>query len=612
MKRTITKLLMVIGFLLISQFEGFSQELRTDFFGSSNREKSTLQVGQRSKLEILERSRQIKTVHLVTIKNLIEHQKEGYFGFKLPGLSDPIISKADHVEMKSTEDYSWSGVLQERLGTVTLISQAGELFGHIAVDDKKFELWPLGDDLYALTELDVSAFTSEECATVESTDNKVGESKSGYENARFVDCSQHARALVLFTANAQASVPNINQTAFLAVQQTNDALRNSGIFGDAHVQVGMAGPFFLDFTESGNISTDVNALAARADVQNLRNANGADLVILLTGSNYGSVLGIVQQIGPNDPTSYSIVTAGAATGSYSFAHELGHLFGGRHQQCSVWNNGGCDDTAGFAHGYGYSYGFLNLNKCSTIMHQIRNSYTRILYYANPNISHDGQSTGTSNNNNARQLWEQAPTIATFRPFIGQLAASADVKVHYPGFQQYTCEAVSICGVAPHTFEWRLGYDGFNYGGIISTDGAITVSPPTCANLFVWLRVFSSDSQQADFFFTLSHFNEGCEESRIRVITSIQEEEIQNDKGFNVFPNPAKEQINIRYYLPESGSTRVILSNFQGQSLITQENKLLEYGWHDLILATAGLSDGIYFLRLEKGDRTETQKIVIKK
>lgn len=609
---TIVNVLAIIGLLLVSQFESFSQELKTDFFIPSNREKGTLQGGQRTKLEILERNRQTKAVHLVTIKNLIDHQKEGYFGFSLPGFSDPIISKANHIETKSAENYSWSGILQERLGTITLVSQSGELFGHISVDDKKFELWPLGDDLYALTELDASAFTSEECATIESTDDKEYESKSGYENARFVDCSKHARVLVLFTANAQASVTNINQTAFLAVHQTNDALRNSGILGDAYVQVGMAGPLLLNFNETGVIQTDVQTLSNRSDVQALRNANGADLVILLTGSNYGSVLGIVRDIGPNDPTSYAIVTAGAATGNYSFAHELGHLFGGRHQRCSVWNNGGCDDTAGFAHGYGYSYGFLNLNKCSTIMHQLRPNYARILYYANPNISHDGQLTGTSNSNNARQLWEQSPTIATFRPFIGQLSASVDVKVHYPAFRQYSCEAVSICGVEPHSFEWRVSYDGFNYGSVASTDGGLTISPPTCTNLFIWLRVFSSDSQQVDYFFTLSHFDEGCEESRIRVVTSTQEEEIEVDRGFSVFPNPAKELINMKYYLPESGRTSIVLSNFQGQTLIAQENNLQKYGWHDLTLGTTGLSNGIYFLKMKKGDRVTIRKIVINK
>lgn len=77
---------------------------------------------------------------------------------------DVFISEANHEEKRQGNDFSWSGVLEERLGTVTLIFEDGELFGHISVDDKKFELYPLGEDVYALAELNVELLDSEECA----------------------------------------------------------------------------------------------------------------------------------------------------------------------------------------------------------------------------------------------------------------------------------------------------------------------------------------------------------------------------------------------------------------------------------------------------------------
>jgi hypothetical protein len=609
--KTILNTPISVMFLLIIPISNLAQS-NADFFLPVSKDLNALQIAQRDKLAVLERGGRNKSIQLVTISNLPQHQREGYFIFKLPGVQERLISKATHIEIKSDRDFSWSGVLEEIPGTVTLISQDGELFGHIAIDDRKFELYPLGNELYALAEIDPAFLAGNECATPDQVDKRSPDPDSGYESSRFVDCSKHARILVLYTTNAQNAVPNINHTAAIALNQTNDAFRNSGIFGDAYVQAGMAGPFFLNFTESSNISTDVQLLANRTDVQALRTSHGADLVILLTGDNYGPY-GVVRDIGPNDATSYAIVRATAASGAYTFAHELGHLFGGRHQQCSIYNNGGCDDTSGFAHGYGFNYGFLGLTKRSTIMHQLRDSHPRILYFSNPNITYSGQPTGTNNNNhNAKKLWDEALTVAAYRPYIGTLSASVDVRVHYPGFKQYTCEAVSVCGVPPHTYEWRISHDGFNYGSVVSTEGGFTSTNPVCTNVYVWLRIFSSDNQQADKFFTLSHMDEGCEDQRRRVEQEVLQNEGMDESLFSIYPNPAKDEVNIRYYLPETGPFRLGITDSYGKQVIFNDYGRLEYGWHDFSINTSRLATGIYIVKAESGMNATLLKVVVQK
>lgn len=608
--KTILKMSIGVMFLLTIPKSTLAQS-NADFFSLVSIDANTLQLTQRNKLDILERGGRNKSIQLVTIANLAQHQREGYFIFKLPGVQERLISKATHIEIKSDRDFSWSGVLEEIPGTITLISQDGELFGHIAVDDRKFELYPLGNELYALAEIDPGFLAGDECVSPPPVE-KSDDSSSGYESSRFVDCSKHARVLVLYSANAENSVPNIINTAWLALHQTNDAFRNSGIFGDAYVQAGMAGPFSINFSETGDIWEDVQSLANMSNVQTLRTNHGADLVILLTGDNYGPY-GVVRDIGPNDATSYAIVRATAATGAYTFAHELGHLFGGRHQQCSMWNNGGCDDSTAYAHGYGFKYGFLGLTKRSTIMHQLRDSHPRILYFSNPNITYDGQPTGKVNkNHNAKQLWDEALNVAAFRPYIGTLSASVDVKVHHPGFKQYTCEAVSICGVAPHTYEWRISYDGFNYGSVISMEGSFTFTNPTCADVYVWLKIFSSDSQQADKFFTLSHMDEGCEDQRRRVEQEVLQSEGMDESLFSVYPNPAKDEVNIRYYLPETGPFRVGITDSNGRQVISNDYGRLEYGWHDFSINTSRLAAGIYIVKAESGMKATILKVVVQK
>lgn len=611
MKLIIKSLFLVLA-IVGTTSDTLSQELRTDFFTPVARSRNSLVPSQAQKLDRLENNTSVTQVTLVTIGDLKDYQQQGDFDFKLPGESQVIAARASKVETNSQGDFTWDGTVSEGQGSIILMSKGGAMFGHFAIDDRKLELWPLGDGLYALCELDFSKSVGVECATndVPETQAIEKDNSSENDNARFLNCSQHVRILVLFTPAAANEVADINLTATLAVQQINTAFLNSGVLGDGFVRVGMAGPIELDFTETSNITTDVATLVGHQDVPALKAANGADLIVLLTSTNYGPTLGVAADYGPNESTAYAIVTASAATGNYTLAHEVGHLFGGRHQQCSVWNNLGCDDTAGAAHGFGFNYGFLGLTKRSTVMHQLRTNYTRILNYSNPSISYDGQSTGTSNNNIASHMLAQASTVAAFEPFIGTLEASVVVQAHVPSFQQYTCEAVAICGVAPHTYEWRIGVDGFNYGDVVSTDLFLENTPPQCISQFVWLRIFSSDSQQGDFFFTLSHFNNECEESRRRAPQIEQIVEAETNPELVVFPNPADDLINIRYYVAESTSTGIVISNLQGQSIFSRDFDFKESGWHTLNVPSSTLPNGVYTLTIKNGPVVEMRRVLI--
>ena len=82
------------------------------------------------------------------------------------------------------------------------------------------------------------------------------------------------------------------------------------------------------FTETTSGSDDVASLAANTNAQTLRDNFEADIVILFTSGNYGSLFGVVNAIGPNDDNAYAIVQTGAATtGRFTFAHEVAHLCG---------------------------------------------------------------------------------------------------------------------------------------------------------------------------------------------------------------------------------------------------------------------------------------------
>ncbi|MEM6822264.1 MAG: M12 family metallo-peptidase, partial [Verrucomicrobiota bacterium] len=95
-----------------------------------------------------------------------------------------------------------------------------------------------------------------------------------------------------------------------------------------------------------------------------------------------------------------------ATGYYSFGHEIGHLFGARHDRYVD------NETTPFP----YGHGFLNGNQWRTIMGYGNgcDSCQRRNYWSNPDVKLGGVATGTDDHeNNARVLREEAKRIAAF-------------------------------------------------------------------------------------------------------------------------------------------------------------------------------------------------------
>jgi hypothetical protein len=80
--------------------------------------------------------------------------------------------------------------LVDDLSQITLISQKGELFGHIAAGGQFYELYPLGGETYALVELDRSQFTEEECATLNTPAADPSERNVYFDHAR---CKQNQK-----------------------------------------------------------------------------------------------------------------------------------------------------------------------------------------------------------------------------------------------------------------------------------------------------------------------------------------------------------------------------------------------------------------------------------
>lgn len=498
-KERVTKTMLFVA-LIFFTFNLFGQER---FIEESTQSFSELNESESNRFYKIQSRGMYTNYNLVEFGSLAELQEEGKITINLPDDDcEDLIYKAKSVKYESELDYVWYGVLEStaeeddcdcRLGTITLISSEHGKIGHIIVDDKTFEVLQIGDDKFLLAELDGSKFTESECGV----DHKTP--VHGLENERNLQLRNNGncdvRCLVLFTNNAllaEGDVAAINNRVNLAIEQTNQALSNSDV--DAcQLRIELAGVEPFGFIESQFIDVDVNALANDVNAQILRNAFGADIVVMLTDGPYGGTFGIVEAIGPNDNSAYSIVETGAATtGRFTFAHEVAHLFGGGHDN---------DPRDGIPHGHSFRTGnFLPCifgSKQRTILHRAGADDVRIQHYSNPDVKFDGKKTGKKDKrDNARQLRNEACVVAQFRQTIQPFAVNISGDLFMCPCRIASLEANVFGGTAGATYDydWFISNDGINWNPLPfgGPNAGVTVPCTEGDGVFVRVDVVGSD------------------------------------------------------------------------------------------------------------------------
>jgi hypothetical protein len=164
------------------------------------------------------------------------------------------------------------------------------------------------------------------------------------------------------------------------------------------------------YVESADMALDrdrfrINGDGFMDEVHGLRNQHAADIAILITKS--GNYCGIAAAIGAVADTAFAVVGQNCATGYYSFAHEIGHLQGARHNPQADPTTTPC----AYCHGYFYETGHWR----TVMSYECPAGCTRIKYWSNPNVLYGGVAMGTAaTHHNARGLNNTACQVANFR------------------------------------------------------------------------------------------------------------------------------------------------------------------------------------------------------
>jgi hypothetical protein len=213
--------------------------------------------------------------------------------------------------------------------------------------------------------------------------------------------------IIAYTKNAAGNYTDVRRELVeLAIEEANLSFRLSNLdrfklrlvhaYQTAYVERGEHFDHLWRFADKGD--------GYMGEIHELRDKYNADVAVLIVDDASGC--GLATRVFADKEDAFAVVHHGCAATSYSIAHEIGHLIGARHD-LSMDNN-----TTPFPYGHGY----VNGTKWRDIMSykQTCGGCPRVPVWSSPTVTVRGERAGTSSNDNARVILEQAARVAAFR------------------------------------------------------------------------------------------------------------------------------------------------------------------------------------------------------
>jgi hypothetical protein len=366
---------------------------------------------QQSLLNMIKLRKTSKSVSVVTINSNLFKQNT----FDLNLRADlKVRADVKSVEKRTENDFTVFGKLANIPGDAVLVVRGNNVTGTINTGKEVYRIKPLGSGLHALILVDQTKLPEDHPPAFKAKEMR----KLNISPAEFrkllqakVVAKPVIELIVSYTAAAKAAYgSDIEAMIQLAVSETNQGYQNSGINASVH----LAHMYQVNYgekvgTTKRSFETILAHFAGNGDgfmdeIHTLRETYKADVAVLIIDQN--DWCGLADAILATKDSAFALVYYDCATGYYSFGHEIGHLLGARH------NPEVDSSTDPFSYGHGY----LQPSKSwRTIMAYPSGGLTRINYWSNPNVMHDGVPMGTAaTHDNARVLRETVGTVAAFK------------------------------------------------------------------------------------------------------------------------------------------------------------------------------------------------------
>jgi len=339
----------------------------------------------------------------------------------------------DEVVVNPSGSHAWTGHLEGvPYSQVNLVVKEGVVVGTIASPESFYQVGYVGDSIHAVTEIDQAAFPPE--LEPIPADAPL-EPLIGVPVGPMADDGSTIDILVVYTGDARAAQGGATAMQAMidqAILETNQAYANSGIAQ----RVNLVHTEEVAYSEAGfNWETTLFRLTGDSDgyidhVHTLRDTYCADEVVLVVNDTASCGIAWLMTYVSTffEDNAFAVVSRNCATGYYSFAHEMGHNMGSRHD----WYV----DDASYSP-YSYNHGYVNAaNSWRTIMAyntecDDQGGYcSRLQYFSTPDVTYGGlplgvpEGTSTScsegvynpncDADNRKTLNNTAFTVANFR------------------------------------------------------------------------------------------------------------------------------------------------------------------------------------------------------
>ncbi len=574
----------------------------------------------------IEKYPNVKNVQYVTVNDYTKFVEGAYLIFAIPNEVTPVKAKIKRSEIQKNGDYVLYAIFENSFDDILLIKEKEKVFGTMSFGANSYRIYGIGKGFSALMTLDETT-SNGQCGNDGKEEPHIIPSVLQANSPEVINpCipSPLTSVLCLFTDAANATDPAISQTATIGMYNFNNALSNSAVSStNARIIINGVVPLSGFMETSNGSQADLDRFAINPDVQNLRNQFSADVVVLFTNGDYGNVGGRTRQISAEEPNAYCLVEVEfAVRESYEvFIHELGHIFGGRHEN-------DVPSTPTYSHGMDFDvrYGLFNWGRKEyrTIMRNRTSDRKLISHFSNPDITYQGVSTGNSSCCNvASVISENAPRISSFRTTPSSLSASILGMGYIYESGSYYWEPSITCGVGPYTTQWDVIFPNGQtfYSETVDNDGQLRLDIYPYSTIaqygFITIRmtVRSSDNQE-----TVSFMNVYIDSYMPFGANPVDKLNKQSDyinlKGTDIesigsiFPNPATSKANFDFVLNRETEVTVSLFDSQGKEVRMFPLGKKTKGYNQQEIDISNLKAGIYLCRITAKGSFSTQKFSI--
>jgi hypothetical protein len=408
--------------------------------------------------------------------------------------------------------FTWVGHIPGiALSTVTLATVDGVVSGGIVMPEAAYVIRYVGSGVHEVAQIDQSTFLPEADPIIVAPGR--GVAAAPLDPALAGDDGSTIDVLVLYTPAAAAEVggtSGINALINQGISDANTSYGNSGVTQ----RLRLVSSQEVSYTEDPYNSADPDNTGTRKDLSNLqggvgalsgvaglRNANGADIVSLVTrqATDYCGIGYMMDPVGSYfEPYAFSVVSRNCIPG-FTLAHEMGHNMGARHD----WYMDSATTPYTYAHGYVDTQSkFRTVMSYNNVCSAQGFNCTRLLYWSNPAVVSPGANgsapmgipggtksdcpkSDTSNiscdADDHQTLNNTAITAANFRQASSPAAPSI---TRQPSSQTVTAGSTATLtaaasGYPPPTVQWQVSTNGgstwSDIGGATSTEYSFTAT-----------------------------------------------------------------------------------------------------------------------------------------